>query len=202
LIRVPGVYSTNETPSQLSVSENFRKNEAQMQVESVQMLGQNEQSVLNVHIEKNAQQAECTYAWPVQETTRIVAAVDQKPCEDCGANPRVVEMHLLNKMPFNLRTQILDNYAKTHRMSKERRNRPQCKVKNLSKQAQKQKIERRRNEEILEKLRNGNGSDFMLIDQRFCDTRVPTEPPLLCDVFSSLGYSKLMLKKRQVNTTF
>lgn len=161
-----------------------------MQAESVQMLGANAQATLNVSIGKTDQQAGCNYVWPIQQTTCVVAAVDQKPCEDCGANPRVVEMHLLNKLPIHLRTQILDNYAKAHKMSKERRNRPQCKVKNLTKQAQKQKIERRRKEEMLEERRNGNGSDFMLIDQRFCNNHAPVEPPLLSDIFSSLGYGK------------
>jgi hypothetical protein len=175
------------------VSENFRKHEAQMQAESIQMLGESEHVTLNVQIGKTEQKAECSIVWPIQQTTRIVAVVDQKPCEDCGANPRVVEMNLLNKMPFHLRTQILDNYAKAHRMSKERRNRPQCKVKNLSKQAQKQKIERRRNEEKLEELRNANGKEFMLIDQRFCDSHAPVEPPLLCEVFSSLGYGSYFI---------
>lgn len=170
-IFVPGIYSTNVSGAKLQTVENHQEQAVHVQSASVQMLenSANTTATLNLNIQKQGQTAECNRTWPTSQTTQIVAVLNQKPCEDCGANPSVIEMHLLNKMPFHLRNQILDNYSKAHKMSKERRNRPQCKVKNLSKQAQKQKIERRRNEEMLEELRNNNGADFLLLDKRFCN---------------------------------
>jgi hypothetical protein len=120
----------------------------------------------------------------------MIASFGQTPCEDCGVNPSVVEMHILNQMPSHVRAEILDSYAKINKITRERRNRPQCKVKNLTKQAQKQKIERRRNDDMLEELRDSNGKDFMLIDKRFCDTKAPLEPPSMYEIFSSIGYGK------------
>lgn len=190
---VPGIYSTTKSTPSWSVSVNQCEREVGMKTETVQILANKESAnaTLNLTIAKQDQQAECNKIWPSSQTTKIVASLGLSPCEDCGANPSVVEMNVLNQLPFHVRNEILDTYAKSNKVSKERRNRPQCKVKNLSKQAQKQKIERRRNEDMLEELRNGNGKDFMLTDKRFCNSRVPTEPPLMCEVFSSIGFGRI-----------
>lgn len=189
LIYVPGVYSTKK-PEIQHTSVNQREQEIRMQVESVKMLTNSKNATVNLTISKQSQNEECSRIWPSIQTTKIVASLGQKECEDCGANPSVVEMNVLNQLPFHVRNEILDTFAKSNKMSKERRQRPQCKVKNLTKQAQKLKIEHRRNEDILEKLRNSNGKDFMMIDKRFCDQKTPSEPPLMYEVFSSIGYGE------------
>ncbi|KAI6215618.1 hypothetical protein M3Y94_00406300 [Aphelenchoides besseyi] len=139
-------------------------------------------------VSKNAQAAGTEIVLPTSQKIRLVGAVTKKPCEDCGSNPSVVEMHLLNMLPQYFRTEVLDTYARTHRRTKDRKNRPQCNLKGLSKQVQRQVVEKRRHEDRMEELRRSNGREFLMIDSKFSQSRQATKPPLLAEIMSSIGY--------------
>ncbi|KAI6201986.1 hypothetical protein M3Y96_00900500 [Aphelenchoides besseyi] len=139
-------------------------------------------------VSKNAQAAGTKIVLPTSQKIQLVGVVTKKPCEDCGSNPSVVEMHLLNMLPEYFRTEVLDMYARTHRRTKDRKSRPQCNLKGLSKQAQRQVVEKRRHEDRMEELRRLNGHDFLMIDSKFSHSRQTSKPPLLTEIMSSIGY--------------
>ncbi|KAI6204748.1 hypothetical protein M3Y94_00712600 [Aphelenchoides besseyi] len=144
-----------------------------------------------VVVSKNVQAASTEVVLPTSQKIRLVGALADDPCEDCGANPSTVEVHLLNTLPSYFRTEVLDTYARTHRMSKDRKNRPQCNLKGLSKQAQRQAVEKRRHEDRMEELRKSNGREFLMIDSKFSQCRRANKPPLLVEIMSSIGYDNV-----------
>ncbi|KAI6239160.1 hypothetical protein M3Y99_00620000 [Aphelenchoides fujianensis] len=142
---------------------------------------------------KNAKAGSGVVPLPVKAKATVVAVENEAPCEDCGAKTSVAEMNELNLLPAFLRTRILDDFARSNRMTKERKNRPQLDTKGLSKPARRAVIERRRRDDELEELRKANGHDFLLLpvspkdDQRRYRT---FEPPRLLDVMASVGYDQ------------
>ncbi|KAI6219606.1 hypothetical protein M3Y99_01644100 [Aphelenchoides fujianensis] len=142
---------------------------------------------------KNAKAGSGVVPLPVKAKATVVAVENEAPCEDCGAKTSVAEMNELNLLPAFLRTRILDDFARSNRMTKERKNRPQLDTKGLSKPARRAVIERRRRDDELEELRKANGHDFLLLpvppkdDKRRYRT---FEPPRLLDVMASVGYDQ------------
>ncbi|KAI6172764.1 ARID/BRIGHT DNA binding domain protein [Aphelenchoides besseyi] len=175
------LYNMNPNFSLAAANRLFNwKNEAQNQWLTI--------AECKVLVSKNNQAASAEVVLPTSQNIRLVGALTDEPCEDCGANPSTVEVHLLNTLPSYFRTEVLDTYARTHRMSKDRKNRPQCNLKGLSKQAQRQAVEKRRHEDRMEELRKSNGREFLMIDSKFSQCRRANKPPLLVEIMTSIGY--------------
>ncbi|CAD5222824.1 unnamed protein product [Bursaphelenchus xylophilus] len=115
------------------------------------------------------------------------APVQSQPCEDCGSAAPIFSKTPINTLPPHLRSEILDFCAKKEHLGKERRGRPQQDVSGMSRNAQKHAVEKRKLEDQMKDLREGNGNHILPVDPRFQEVKRAFEVPTMSDVMNSIG---------------
>ncbi|CAD5217185.1 unnamed protein product [Bursaphelenchus okinawaensis] len=113
--------------------------------------------------------------------------VQAQPCEDCGSAAPVFSRTPINTLPPQLRSDILDYVAKKEHLGKERRARPQQDVSGMSRVAQKHAVEKRKQEDLVKEIREGQANHDLPIDPAFRDVKRVFEVPTMSDVMNSIG---------------